>query len=207
MLDTGAGRDSRFSAGYRGGVESVAASDFGLRHRFTVDANRPLDEDELALVDALRDCVVEASVTTEWRDVGADSAWPIFVLRPETGTGIESHWWMSAEPQSRRDDLVVAEFALADFSEGILGRIGASETRCLVEAVARFASALAEGRATYKATKADPQLYDDPIAGEALDVSIDWTYRTEHRTGSAVVRAYLGDPDAFAGFTGIPIAA
>jgi hypothetical protein len=177
-----------------------------------VDSARPLDPDEIALLDALREGAgvaidTKASPTTEWDDVGGDNVWPIFVLRPEGATGVEARVWMSDEPHERRSDFVVAHFALVDFSKrGILGRLGGGDMRSLSDGIGRFILALVEGSATYRAAEADPEHYDGPIAPETLAVFLGWTHRTENGSGGGTVLGTLEDPAGFANLTGIPIA-
>jgi hypothetical protein len=175
---------------------------------------RPLDDDELALRDGLGEgasvviAAGDAALETAWRDLeDRTDEWPVFTLRPSGGTGLEAHWWMSPNSDWRRDDLVVAEFTFGDFLEGISGKLGAPDRHSLTESVTECIRALVEGRATYEARKADPDNYDGPITSEALELHLRWRFPGEHGgSGGAVVRAYLGNPDAFADQTGIPIA-
>jgi hypothetical protein len=176
-------------------------------------ANRPLDDDELSLLEAVRTGAREASdagaasVAVRWERIeeAGGGRWPVIVLAPTDRLALPLYCWMSPVDHQRRPDLTVAQFAVGGLENGILAAVGAPDREKLAENASRCVRSFVEGAVECEARAADPDEYDGPIAPGAMTVHLRWSFRTPHGTGGAVTKAYLADPVAFARATGVAV--
>jgi hypothetical protein len=97
--------------------------------------DRPLDDDELSLFEAVRAGAREAtdagaaSVDVRWERIeGAGGGkWPVIELAPSGRPAVPLYWWMSPVDNERRPDLTVALFTVGELENGILAANGAPD--------------------------------------------------------------------------------